>query len=352
MYKIIRFLSQYISSNVYLFKRKIRIGSIMQHEFKDCGAVCLQVILRYHHLYISLYELRRKAYYSINGINLYDLKKACEMFSLTALCYELSIGALIREFKEPCILHWRQNHFVVLYAIRKTLSGYSFYIMDPCVGRIRINYDTFKKAWLYKLKDAYNERNVGIALFLYPNTNFFSIELSKQEKGFRVKDFLMQFKFYKKHLTVILGCVVGANLIQFLFPFLTQNIIDLGIQYKQKDIIVFLLISQAVLIISSNIYELIRRRLILQVNSRVNIRLVSEFLYKLVKLPIRFFENRIIGDILLRITDHSKVEVFLTSTITDLVFCISTFILFSIVLLIYSVKIYSFFIIGTTLYIL
>lgn len=153
-------------------KREIRIGTILQHEFKDCGAVCLQVILKYYHLRQSLYKIRKKTYCSINGINLLDLKNACESYSLKSTCYELTLDALIREFEEPCILHWRQNHFVVLYAIRKTKSSCFFYLMDPCVGKVKVNVDTFKKAWLCSSKDGKSKAETGIVLMLIPNKAF------------------------------------------------------------------------------------------------------------------------------------------------------------------------------------
>lgn len=333
-------------------KREIRIGTILQHEFKDCGAVCLQVILKYYHLRQSLYKIRKKTYCSINGINLLDLKNACESYSLKSTCYELTLDALIREFEEPCILHWRQNHFVVLYAIRKTKSSCFFYLMDPCVGKVKVNVDTFKKAWLCSSKDGKSKAETGIVLMLIPNKAFEKNNVKNDKDRINVTFFFKQFKAYKIYLYVVLLCVLFANLIQFLFPFITQKIVDVGIKNKQINIVIFLLLSQAIFVISNNIYDLIRRRLILEINSRINIKIVSDFLYKLVNLPIRFFESRIVGDILQRINDHNKIEVFLTSTITDLVFCISTLLLFSVVLIIYSAKIFVFFILGTFLYLL
>lgn len=320
-----------------------------QRDSKDCGVVCLQAIMAYHGLNIRLENIRESAYLSNTGTNMLDLKSAAIKFQLIANCYELSIFALIKTFSNPCILHWNQNHYVVLYNIRKKHNKYIFCILDPSIGKIKLDQQTFEKAWLSRRQNTSNIYQ-GIALYLHPNDKFGLQHIEKKVKQAKITSVFYYFKEYKKAIIYIFICILGVNISQFILPFLTQNIIDVGIKYEYKNIIEIILIAQALIYLSSCFFDLIRRWLLLHINNRVNIRMVSDFLMKLIDLPIRFFENKVIGDLLQRINDQTKIENFLTSVVTDLLFSCSTLILFSVVLLLYNIKLFLIFILFSILY--
>lgn len=332
-----------------MFCRK-KIRSCFQRDSRDCGIVCLQSIIGYHGLSIELETLRKLSFMSNSGTTLLDLKMAGEALHLNAKCYELSVAALVDSFEDPCILHWNQNHYVVLYRIKKKYDRYTFYILDPSIGKIKLDEITFEKAWLNIPKQEEKKSSLGISLYLSPTPSFFNLEgetiNNKIEFG-RIKQYFAQ---YKKAILYIILSILGVNAAQFILPFLTQNIVDIGINYSDKGFIKLILISQALIYFSSSCFDFLRRWLLLHVNSRANIMMISDFLYKLVKLPIRFFDNKLIGDLLQRINDQTKIETFLTSVMTDLLFSISTLLMFSIVLLLYSTKLFVIFIGFSILY--
>lgn len=335
-----------------MFFLKKKIPSCFQRDSRDCGIVCLQSIIGYHGLSIELETLRKLSFMSNSGTSLLDLKMAGSALHINPKCYELTISALVESFNEPCILHWNQNHYVVLYRIKKKSDKYIFYILDPSIGKIKLDQTTFEKAWLNIPKQNEDSYSLGVALFLSPEPPFYKLKgetiNNKIEFG-RIKQYFSQ---YKKAIIYIILCILGVNAAQFTLPFLTQNIVDIGIHYSDKDFIKLILISQALIYLSSSCFDFVRRWLLLHVNSRANIMMISDFLYKLVKLPIRFFDNKVIGDLLQRINDQTKIETFLTSVMTDLLFSISTLLMFSIVLLLYSIKLFIIFIVFSILYLL
>lgn len=327
-----------------------RMPIFFQHDSKDCGVVCLQAIMAYYGLNMQLETIRDSAFLSNTGTNLLDLKSAAIHFRFKTNCYELSIDSLIETFNGPCILHWNQNHYIVLYKIRKRKNNFFFYILDPSIGKIKLDKKTFEKAWLNRLPKDGASLSKGVALYMIPQNNFYNqyVEIKKDKK--RYNSIIGYFKEYKKAIIYIFVCILGVNISQFILPFLTQNIIDVGITYHYTNIITMILVAQVLIYLSSSFFDLIRRWLLLHINNRVNIRMVSDFLLKLIDLPIRFFENKVIGDLLQRINDQTKIENFLTSVITDLLFSCSTLILFSIVLFLYNVKLFVIFFVFSIIY--
>lgn len=336
--------------SIFFFKKKI--PSCFQRDSRDCGIVCLQSIIGYHGRNIELETLRKLSFLSNNGTNLLDLKRAGGILHLHPKCYELTIHALMKSFNDPCILHWNQNHYIVLYKIKNRSGKYLFYILDPSIGKIKLDQTTFEKAWLNVPKREGESDSRGVALFLSPEPGFYQLKSetvdNKIEFG-RIKQYFAQ---YKKAILYIVLCILGVNAAQFILPFLAQNIVDVGIDYNDKSFIKLILIAQALIYLSSSCFDFVRRWLLLHVNSRANIMMISDFLYKLVKLPIRFFDNKVIGDLLQRINDQTKIETFLTSVMTDLLFSVSTLFMFSIVLFLYSMKLFAVFIAFSILYLL
>jgi ATP-binding cassette subfamily B protein len=251
---------------------------------------------------------------------------------------------LVKEAPLPLIAHWKQNHFVVVYKITKK----KIYVSDPAYGIIKYNKEEFKKGWLSGKSEGQNK---GLALLLEPKPEFYTEEGEKVSKS--------SFKFLLKYLRnyrrfvgqLVLGMLISGILL-LIFPFLTQAIVDYGINNQDRNFIFLILLAQLILIISRQSVEFIRGWILLHLSTRINIFLISDFLIKLMKLPIGFFDTRLVGDLLQRIGDHRRVESFLTNSSLDILFSMFSLVIFSIVLVIYSVKIFMFFLIGSILYFL
>lgn len=329
-----------------MFRR--RFPTCYQRDAIDCGAACLQSIAKYYGKNINLERLREKTYITNEGTSMRGLQLAAKEINFEAKAYKLTLSALKIKFDSPMILYWGQNHYVVLYNIKKSKKGnYRFYIADPMAGKVILDEELFQKTWAQSIQR--DEKLYGFILTLSTKSEFFEMKNDKTP-NYNFSKILSYIKPYKRTVCFVFYCIFLANILQFALPFSTQIIVDKGISNKSVNIITLILIAQIVIYFSSALFDFIRRFLLLHVNSRVNITMISDFLLKLTNLPIRFFDNKLLGDILQRINDHSKIESFLTSNLTNIIFSISTFVIFSAVLSIYSYKIVLLFFIGSTLY--
>lgn len=248
----------------------------------------------------------------------------------------------------PCILHWNQNHFVVLYKVKK---GKKFYVADPGKGLVKYNLEEFKNHWISMRS---NGEEKGIAMFLEPTPAFYSHKKDGEgEKKKNLRSFHFLFGYVKKYRRyfgqVVLGMVVGS-LLQLVLPFLTQSIVDVGIKNQNIGFIWLILLSQLMLTFSRTVIDFIRRWLLLHISMRVNISLVSDFFIKLLKLPMSFFDTKLMGDLMQRMNDHSRVNNFLTNQALSVTFAMLTFVVFTVVLLFYNELIFAIFLAGSLLY--
>ncbi|MDD6866296.1 MAG: peptidase domain-containing ABC transporter, partial [Prevotella sp.] len=248
----------------------------------------------------------------------------------------------------PCILHWNQNHFVVLYEVRK---GTKFHIADPGKGLITYNREEFVSHWIST--QSYGEEK-GIAMFLEPTPAFYSRKDSKEErKDKNPRSFRCLFGYVKKYKRyfgqIVLGLIVGS-LLQLVLPFLTQSIVDVGIKNQNLGFIWLILLGQLMLTFSRTAIDFIRRWLLLHISMRINISLVSDFFIKLLKLPMSFFDTKLMGDLMQRMNDHSRVNNFLTNQALSVTFAMLTFVVFTVVLLLYNKLIFAIFLAGSLLY--
>ena len=248
----------------------------------------------------------------------------------------------------PCILHWNQNHFVVLYKVKK---GKKFYVADPGKGLVKYNLEEFKNHWISTRS---NGEEKGIAMFLEPTPAFYSHKKDGEgEKKKNLRSFRFLFGYVKKYRRyfgqVVLGMVVGS-LLQLVLPFLTQSIVDVGIKNQNIGFIWLILLSQLMLTFSRTVIDFIRRWLLLHISMRVNISLVSDFFIKLLKLPMSFFDTKLMGDLMQRMNDHSRVNNFLTNQALSVTFAMLTFVVFTVVLLFYNKLIFAIFLTGSLLY--
>lgn len=324
-----------------LFKRKIRF--LPQHDQMDCGPACLQMISRYYGKKYSLQYLRDRSFLTKDGVSMLGISNSAKNIGFDVFSLRISIDEVIKKIDVPCILHWNQNHFVVLFKIRKKpFSGeIEFLIADPGHGIIKLTEQEFKKQWCI-------ENNEGILLYLEPSEDFYTKKEIKTKKNNSSSFLFSYMKSYKWELSQLIFGLIAGSLITLIFPFLTQALIDNGVKDQSIDIIKIILIGQLFLFFGSAIIEIIRNWITLYIGSHINIKIISDFLVKLMKLPIRFFDSKMMGDFTQRISDHERIENFLTSQSLLTLFSLINLCVFLIVLGIYNMTILGVFIALTT----
>ena len=315
-----------------------------QHDAMDCGPTCLRMIASHYGRNYTLQTIRERSYISREGVSMLGISDAAESIGFRTMGVSLTEEKLFSEAPLPLIVHWKQKHFVVVHRIAKD----KVYVADPAYGRITYSRKEFLKEWISTKKEGEDR---GLALLLEPTPDFYAREGEKiDKKDFR---FLLTYLKPQKRLVIqlMLGMLLGS-LLQLVFPFLTQSIVDIGINNQDIAFIYLILIAQLVLIISRMSVDFIRGWILLHLSTRVNISLISDFLIKLMKLPVGFFDTKLIGDILQRIGDHRRIEYFLTSSSLNILFSMVNLVIFGIVLAIYSLKILGLFVVGSVLYFL
>lgn len=314
----------------------------------ECGATCLRMIAQFYGKEYSAETMQQLCLVTRGGVSLLGISDAAEYIGLRTVCGRISLEKLISQRPFPCILHWNQEHFVVLYDVKTKRNGkHTFYIADPGKSLLQIDEDSFKNAWVSTR--TYGEEK-GILMALQPTPAFYEKqdEKKKMEKPLR---FLFGYvQPYKRFfIQLLLGLLLGS-ILQLIFPFLTQAIVDKGIAGKNLNLIYLILIGQLMLVVSRASVDFIRRWILLHISARVNISLLSDFLIKLMRLPMAFFDTKMTGDLLQRINDHERVERFLTAQTLTVLFSAFSFVIFGGVLLYYSRVIFLIFLLGSALY--
>ncbi|MFT5833140.1 MAG: ATP-binding cassette subfamily B protein [Cognaticolwellia sp.] len=313
-----------------------------QFDQMDCGPTCLRMIAKHYGRVYSLQYLRDHSYIDREGVSLLGISDAAEHIGMHTLAVKLPFKQFIEEVPLPCVAHWRQRHFVVVYRTSKKYV----YVADPAIGKIKMTHEEFLSGWASSIKDDEPE---GILLLVEPTPDFFAQDGEKIDKtGFKFL-FTYLFKYKKLLFQLILGLIVGS-LLQLILPFLTQSIVDVGINNQDVDFIYLILFAQLALFLGQVSVNLIRSWILLHIGARINISLISDFLIKLMKLPISFFDTKVIGDLLQRINDHYRIEQFLTSATLSTLFSMVNFVIFGIVLLYYNPVIFLIFIVSSVLY--
>ncbi|QIK54667.1 peptidase domain-containing ABC transporter [Dysgonomonas sp. HDW5B] len=318
-----------------------------QHDAMDCGPTCLRMIAAYYGKNYSLEKLRLSSHINKEGVSLLGISEAAENLGFRTMGVSITFEQLL-EAPLPCVVYWNQNHFVVVYAVKKKRSGYVIYVADPGGGMIKYTKDEFCKCWISSSIDGEPH---GIALLLEPSPEFYQHEDDKEvRKGFQ---FLFSYlKPYKKLLLqLILGLIFGS-LLMLILPFLSQAIVDIGINTQNLDFIYVILIAQLVLTLSNSSVEFIRGWILLHLGSRINIALISDYLIKMMRMPMGYFDTKMVGDILQRINDHTRIQDYLTNSSLNVIFSVFNIFVFGIVLCLYSFKIFIIFFIGSCLYFL
>ena len=314
-----------------------------QHDSMQCGITCLQMICKYNGKEYSLESLSRYCFATTEGVSMLGISEAANKLGLHTICGRITMEQL-PQAPLPCILHWSQNHFVILYKIKNKKK---FYIADPGKGLLTYAEKEFKDHWISTQSKGEEK---GIAMFIQPTPAFYELsgETTNRKRSFK---FLFGYiKQYRRYFgQIILGALVGCVL-QLIFPFLTQAIVDIGITHQNLGIIYLILLGQLILTISRTSVDFIRRWILLHISMRINISLVSDFFIKLLKLPMSFFDTKLMGDLMQRMSDHNRVEKFLTTQMLNVTFSLLSFIVFGCVLLGYNTFIFLIFLIGSILY--
>ncbi|NME66791.1 peptidase domain-containing ABC transporter [Flammeovirga aprica] len=313
-----------------------------QLDIMDCGPTCLKMISKYYGKSFDIEFLRNMTHLIRSGATLFSLCEASEKIGFRSRAVRINVEWLIESLSEPCILHWDSNHYVVLEKVVRKKRANKFYISDPSVGRFVLDEKDFLKRWS-------SEQDTGVALLLEPTVDLYNHDDNESEK-----DILFYLKYlipYKKYIyQLFIGLIVG-NLLQLVLPLLSQSIIDKGIMNNNLNLVLILTFCQGFVYLSQVFIEVIRDWLSIYISGRLNITIMTDFLIKLMRLPISYFDKKNVGDIIQRMNDHRYIENFLTVSTFSTIFSLSNFFIFSLIMAYYSMTIFLVFIVGNTLYV-
>jgi ATP-binding cassette subfamily B protein len=316
---------------------------VKQPDAMDCGPACLKMVAGFYKMNFSLDSLRKKCYITREGVSFLGLSEAADSLGFRTIGVKIHFDILNENVPMPCIVHWRQKHFIVIYKIKNE----KIWAADPAVGLIKFTREEFVRSWASTVLD---DKPAGLVLIIEPTPALFKNE-NETEKTTGFRFLFKYFHLYRKYLfQLVLGLLLGSC-IQLVIPFLTQSIIDIGINNNDLSFIYLILFAQLALVIGRMSVEFIRGWLLLHIGSRVNVAIISGFLQKLMSLPVSFFDTKLTGDILQRIEDNNRIEEFLTSASLNILFSFFNLVVFGIVLAIYSNKILALFLAGSALYI-
>ena len=319
-----------------------RFPTEYQMDAKDCGPASLKMVAKYFGRYYSLQYLRDKCGITKEGVSLLGISAAAESIGLHTAAFKCTIDDVILKVPFPVIIYWNENHFVVVYHANKK----HIWVSDPCKGHVKYTRREFMEGWYLKNEDK------GVLLALEPTADF---KLSKQEKR-QEKDsmisMLRYFTPYKKEFSLIFFVMLVATLLQGILPFISKSVIDIGISTSDVNFINMVLAGNICILLSIMVFSVVRDWILMHITARVNIALISDYLIKLMKLPVTFFENKLLGDILQRAADHERIRSFIMNNSLSLIFSTFTFLLFSIILLVYNHVIFFIFLGGSIMYVI
>lgn len=331
------------------FKRKRSFPIHHQLDSMDCGAACIQMIAHFYGKEYNIEYIQEICRKGIEGISLKSICDGLETLGFHTVAGKVTYEDLCNKAFIPCILHWKQNHFVVLYKIKSIFGKETFYIADPGVGKIEVCKKDMIDNWVSTNTNGYDK---GVVVLMEPSTLFENIvNTASQTKQRTNIKFL--WKYFNKYLflfgQILLGLLV-TGLFLLISPFLTQSIIDVGISSNSILFVKLVLLGQLFLVCGNVFLAYLRNKLLLHVGTRINIALISDFFIKLMRLPLSFFDTKMMGDLLQRIEDHHRLQTFLTTKVLALVYSIFSFFVFGAVLCIYDVRILFIFLISSFVY--
>ncbi len=320
-----------------------------QPDTMDCGPTCLRMVAKHYKRSIPLQLLRDKTQIGKEGVNLLGICEAAEAVGFRTKAVKINTATLLKDATLPAILHWNQNHFVVLYKTKRA----TVFIADPAKGLITYTAKEFEEHWA---SDKSGDTNEGIALLLEPSPLFYKSSFSSPDGGGRegaglhfenIFNYILPYKKLVFQLFIGLGV---SSLLQLILPFLTQSVVDTGINTANIHFVYIVLLAQLALFAGRLAVEFVRSWILLHISTRINLSILTDFLIKLMKLPLSFFDSKHTGDILQRMNDHSRIESFLTGTSLNTLFSLVNLVVFSVVLAVFNVNIFIVFLLASVLY--
>ena len=318
-----------------------RFPSEYQMDAKDCGPACLKMVAKYFGRYYSLQFMRDKCGITKEGVSLLGISQCAEEIGLHTVAIKCTIDDLVYKVPFPAIVFWDENHFIVVYNADKK----HVWVSDPAKGHIKYSIQEFRRGWYLS-----NEEK-GVLLALEPTSSFRMTDAEKRQEKNSMYSILRYFTPYKKNFALVIAVMFLSTLLQGLLPFISKAVIDVGIMTSDVNFINMILVGNVCILVSIMIFSIIRDWILMHITARVNIALISDYLIKLMRLPVTFFENKLLGDILQRAQDHERIRSFIMNNSLALVFSSFTFLIFSIILLIYDAKIFAIFALGSFLYV-
>lgn len=325
-----------------------RFPHYKQHNASDCGPTSLRMIAKYYGRDYSVEMLRKHCHISRRGVSLQGINEGAQYIGFDTVGVKMTFDELAEEGVFPCILHWNQNHFVVCYGIEKGKDKkYKIHISDPASQRLTYSRDEFERCWIGPNPD---KNGNGIALMIEPGDDFGSVEDEYKKNSRSMLSFARYFTPYRSMIGQLLLAMLVGSLIQMVLPFLSQAMVDQGINGRNLNIITLILFAQLGFFVATLSIDYIRSWIMLHMNSRIDIQLIADFLIKLTAMPLQFFDSRMTGDILQRVGDHERIKSFLLSNSLRIMFSLVNFVVFLTILAYYNVLVLTIFVVGNTLY--
>lgn len=313
-----------------------------QMDAHDCGPATLKMIAKYFGKYYSLQYLRDKCGITKQGVSLLDISTGAESIGLHTLAIKCRIEDIVLKVPLPAIVYWNENHFVVVYKADKR----HIWVSDPTRGHVKYTHEEFGRGWYLK------GENYGALLAIEPTAGFRDSKAEREQRKNSFTSILKYFYPYRRNFSLVLIIMLIVTFLQGVLPFISKAVIDVGIQTSDINFINMVLIGNICILVSVMVFNVLRDWILMHITARVNIALISDYLIKLMKLPVTFFENKLLGDILQRARDHERIRAFIMNNSLALVFSAFTFVLFSIILLYYNAVIFLIFLAGSILYVL
>lgn len=325
-----------------------------QLDMMDCGPACLKIIAKYYGKFYSLQYLRDKCGINKEGVSFLDLSHAAEQIGLRTISIKCNIYDLLYKIPLPAIVHWDNSHYVVVYKTEfkqnqqtKAHIRGGVYVSDPAIGYVKYSGEEFVKKWIIPGTEK------GRLMAIEPQADFYERQSEERlERKKTLTNFLAYFKPYQKSFVNLFIVMLVVTILQGLLPFISKAVIDVGIQTHDVDFINIVLIANVAIVVSVLLSNLVRDWILLHITSRVNIALISDYLIKLMRLPITFFENKMTGDILQRAQDHERIRGFIMNNSLNMVFSTLTFLVFGVIMFFYNPVIFYIFLSGSIIYVL
>ena len=321
-----------------------RFPTSIQLEARDCGPTCLHIISKYYGKSIPVQFIKGSHPIPKDGVSLLGVAEMAEKIGFETAGVKLTWEQLCNNLTCPCIVHWKQNHFVVVYRIRENRKKRFVYVSDPAIGLMRYTEEHFLKSWI-EIKDSTDQLEMGIALFLEPTSYFYeNNEKHIQRNHFTTKKLLDYLKPHYKKLIGVLLTMIVASVLSLLLPAITQAVVDKGVMNNNLSLVTVMLLAQLFIIIGQLINEFLRNWLMMNITIKVSISLVADFLSKVMSLPLSSFDSNSTGETLLRIQDHDRIQDFLTNSLLSIVMAFVLIIVYGSILIRYNLQVFIVFI--------